>query len=139
MTPAPGVVERLRRPLGASVPAQVAPTARILGNHAGSEAALLLYNSQLSGNCYKVRLLLAHLGVHYERREMDVVDRSGREDVLGERNPALRVPVLDLDDGRSLAESNAIIWYLGEGTEYVPHDPFDRAKALQWMFFDQEY
>jgi glutathione S-transferase len=98
---------------------------------------MLLYNSQHSGNCYKVRLLLAHLGVDYERREMDVVDRSGREEVLGERNPALRVPVLDLDDGRSLAESNAIIWYLGEGTEYVPQDPFDRAKALQWMFFEQ--
>jgi len=98
---------------------------------------VLLYNSQLSGNCYKVRLLLAHLGVDYERREMDVIDRSGREKVLGERNPALRVPVLDVDDGRSLAESNAIIWYLGEGTEYVPQDPFDRAKALQWMFFEQ--
>jgi len=98
---------------------------------------VLLYNSHDSGNCYKVRLLLAHLGVDYERREMDVIDRSGREAVLGDRNPALRVPVLDLDDGRSLAESNAIIWYLGDGTAYVPRDPFERAQALQWMFFEQ--
>jgi glutathione S-transferase len=98
---------------------------------------MLLYNSQVSGNCYKVRLLLAHLGVPYERREVDVVDRSGRAQLLGELNPALRVPILVLDDGRPLAESNAIIWYLGERSSYVPDDPFERAKVLQWLFFEQ--
>jgi glutathione S-transferase len=98
---------------------------------------MLLYNSQVSGNCYKVRLLLAHLGVAYERREVDVVDRSNRDELLGELNPALRIPVLVLDDGRSLAESGAILWYLGEGTQYVPVDRFERAKLLQWMFFEQ--
>jgi glutathione S-transferase len=71
---------------------------------------MLLYNSQVSGNCYKVRLLLAQLGVGYERREMDVVDRSDRQRVLGDLNPALRVPTLVLDDGRALAESGAILW-----------------------------
>ena len=98
---------------------------------------MLLYNSQVSGNCYKVRLLLAHLGVDYERREIDVIDRSGRADLLGEVNPALQVPTLVLDDGRPLAESTAILWYLGLGTKYLPDDDFDRAKVLQWMFFEQ--
>jgi glutathione S-transferase len=91
----------------------------------------------VSGNCYKVRLILAHLGVSYERREVDVVDRSDREQILGGLNPALRVPTLVLDDGRSLAESNAILWHLAEGTSYLPADGFARAKVLQWMFFEQ--
>ena len=99
---------------------------------------MLLYNSPVSGNCYKVRLLLAHLGVGYERVEVDVVDRSRREAVIGrDRNPALRVPTLVLDDGRALAESNAILWWLGEGTPYVPDDRFERAQVLQWQFFEQ--
>ncbi len=96
-----------------------------------------LYDSGVSGNCYKVRLMLAHLGLEYERYELDVVDRSNRKEVLGELNPGLRVPTLVLDDGRALGESGAILWYLGDGTEYVPADPFDRAKVLQWMFFEQ--
>jgi glutathione S-transferase len=98
---------------------------------------VLLYDSPVSGNCYKVRLLLAHLGIPYERRTMDVVDRSNRADVLGGLNPALRVPTLVLDDGRALAESGAILWYFGEGTPFVPNDPFERAQVLQWMFFEQ--
>ena len=98
---------------------------------------MLLYDSPVSGNCYKVRLLLAHLGIPYERRTIDVVDRSNRRAVLGELNPALRVPTLVLDDGRPLAESGAILWYLGEGTRFVPADPYERAQVLQWMFFEQ--
>ncbi len=98
---------------------------------------MLLYDSPVSGNCYKVRLLLAHLGLGYERRELDVVDRSNRKDVLGDLNPGLRVPTLVLDDGRALGESGAILWYFGDGTRYVPTDPFERAKVLQWMFFEQ--
>jgi glutathione S-transferase len=98
---------------------------------------MLLYDSGVSGNCYKVRLLLAHLGIAYERRELDVVDRSDRKEVLGELNPGLRVPTLVFDDARALGESGAILWYLGEGTEYVPDDAFERAKVLQWMFFEQ--
>lgn len=98
---------------------------------------MLLYDAQVSGNCYKVRLLLAHLGVDYERREIDVIDRSGRSEPLGKVNPALQVPTLVLDDGRPLAESDAILWYLSLGTRYLPDDDFDRAKVLQWMFFEQ--
>ena len=98
---------------------------------------MLLYDSPVSGNCYKVRLLLAHLGLEYERVEMSVVDRSNRKDVLGELNPGLRVPTLVLDDGRPLGESNAILWYFGDGTQYVPDDPYERAQVLQWQFFEQ--
>jgi len=98
---------------------------------------VLLYNSPVSGNCYKVRLLLAHLGIDYETVELSVVDRSNRAEVLGDLNPALRVPTLVLDDGRPLPESNAILWYLGDGTEYVPTDPYKRAQVLAWQFFEQ--
>ena len=98
---------------------------------------MLLYNSQVSGNCYKVRLLFAHLGIDYEREELDVVDRSNRPDVLSGLNPALRVPTLVLDDGRALAESDAILFYFAEGTEYLPEDAYERAQVLQWMFFEQ--
>jgi glutathione S-transferase len=98
---------------------------------------VLLYNSQVSGNCYKVRLLLAHLGLDYERREMDVVDRSNRLEVLGDLNPALRVPTLVLDDGRPLAESNAILFYFAQGNPYLPDDRYELAQVLQWLFFEQ--
>jgi glutathione S-transferase len=98
---------------------------------------MLLYDSPVSGNCYKVRLLLTHLGIPFERQTVDVVDRSNRDELLGDLNPAQRVPTLLLDDGRPLAESGAILWFLGEGTRFVPEDPYERAQVLQWMFFEQ--
>jgi glutathione S-transferase len=98
---------------------------------------VLLYDNPISGNCYKVRLLLALLGVEYERRELSVFDRSDRAAVLGALNPGLRVPTLVLDDGRSLGESGAILLYLADQTEYIPADRFERAQMLQWMFFEQ--
>jgi glutathione S-transferase len=96
-----------------------------------------LYNSQLSGNCWKARQILALRGIEYERVEIDVFDRSNRPELLGGKNPALRVPTLELDDGQFLAESNAILWYFGDGSPYVPADPLERARVLQWMFFEQ--
>jgi len=98
---------------------------------------VLLYDSSESGNCYKVRLLLTQLGTEFAREEVDTNRRDGREDILGGLNPALRVPVLRLDDGRHIAESNAILWYLAEETPFIPSERFDRAKTLQWMFFEQ--
>ena len=98
---------------------------------------MILYDNHVSGNCYKVRLLFAHLGIEYERRHMDVLDRSNRPEVLGPLNPGLRVPTLVLDDGRPLAESNAILWYFADGTPYLPTDPYERAQILQWCFFEQ--
>lgn len=98
---------------------------------------MLLYNSPVSGNCYKVRLICAHLGLPLELVDLDVVDRSNRPEVIGKLNPALRVPTLVLDDGRPLAESNAIIDYLAEGTQYIPSDRYERAQVLAWQFFEQ--
>ena len=66
-----------------------------------------------------------------------MTDRSNRPTILGGLNPALRVPTLVLDDGRPLGESNAILWYLGDGTRYAPTDRFERAQVLQWQFFEQ--
>jgi glutathione S-transferase len=98
---------------------------------------MLLYNSAVSGNCYKVRLLAAHLGIELELSELDVVDRSNRPGVIGNLTPVMRVPVLVLDDGRSMFESNAIIDYLAEATPYMPTDPYERQQALAWQFFEQ--
>jgi glutathione S-transferase len=98
---------------------------------------ILLYDSPVSGNCYKVRLLLAHLGVPYKRQTVDVIDRSNRRELLGHLNPGLTVPTLVLDDGRPLGESAAILWYFGDGTRFVPEDAYARAQMLQWMFFEQ--
>ena len=98
---------------------------------------MLLYDSRVSGNCYKVRQLFAHLRIEYQRREVDVIDRSGRLELLGALNPALRVPTLVFDDGRSMGESDAIMFYFAEGTPYLPDDRFERAQVLQWLFFEQ--
>jgi len=98
---------------------------------------VLLYDNPVSGNCHKVRLILGLLGVEFERREVSVVDRSNRGKVLGGLSPSLNVPVVVLEDGRPLAESNAILWYFADGTRYLPDDPYERAQVLQWMFFEQ--
>jgi glutathione S-transferase len=98
---------------------------------------LVLYDNPVSGNCHKVRLILGLLGVEFERREMSVVDYSDRIEVLGGLSPTLNVPTVVLDDGRPLAESNAILWYFADGTEYLPSDSYERAQILQWMFFEQ--
>src|ERR1700692_4261755 len=98
---------------------------------------MLLYDSAVSGNCYKVRLLLSMRGTPCQRHEVDVVDRSGRMELLGGLNPALRVPTLVLDDGEPLAESNAILCWLAEGTDLLPADRLERARGMQWLFFVQ--
>jgi glutathione S-transferase len=98
---------------------------------------VLLYDNPVSGNCYKVRLILSLLGIGFERRELSVVDHSNRAEVLGGLSPSLNVPTAVLEDGRPLAESNAILWYFADGSRYLPDDPYQRAQALQWMFFEQ--
>jgi glutathione S-transferase len=98
---------------------------------------LVLYDNPVSGNCHKVRLILALLGIEYERRELSVVDYSDRLETLGGLSPTLNVPTVMLEDGRPLAESNAILWYFADGTEYLPADAYERAQVLQWMFFEQ--
>ncbi len=97
---------------------------------------LRLYDSTISGNSYKVRLMLAHLGFEYEKVPVDVLSRERPAPVL-EHNPSRRVPLLQLDDGRFLPESNAILCYLAEGTPWLPDDRYERARTLQWLFFEQ--
>ena len=99
---------------------------------------LRLHDYLPSGNGYKVRLLLAHLGQRYELREYDVAMGETRTAAFLERvNANGRVPVLELDDGRMLPESNAICWYLGEGTPFLSTDALERAQTLRWMCFEQ--
>ncbi len=98
---------------------------------------MILYENPMSGNCYKVRLLLTMLGIDFERRELDVIDRSDRPALLGGLNPSLRIPTVVFDDGRALGESDAILFHFAEGTPYLPSDSFERAQVLQWMFFEQ--
>jgi len=98
---------------------------------------LRLYDFLPSGNGYKVRLLLTKLGVPFELIELDLHAGESRTPEFLARNPIGRVPTLELEDGTCLAESGAILWYLAEGTRFGPETRIDRARTLQWMFFEQ--
>jgi len=97
---------------------------------------LKLYSTQSSGNSYKVRLMLAKLGLRFTLVEVDIFAGEHRTPEFLARNPEGRVPLLEVD-GRFLAESNAILFYLAEGTRFLPEDAFERADTLRWMFFEQ--
>jgi glutathione S-transferase len=97
-----------------------------------------LYDYTASGNCYKVRLLLALLGRGYERVPVDIFAGDTLTDEYARINPLRETPVLELDDGTLIAQSGAILWYLAEGTRYLPAEPRARAHVLQWLFFEQE-
>jgi glutathione S-transferase len=96
-----------------------------------------VYGTSASGNCHKVRLALDILGLPYEWREIDVMKRETQTPEFLAMNPNGKVPVLAIDRTTFLPESNAILWYLAEGTPLVPGDRLGRARALQWMFFEQ--
>ncbi|WP_454917594.1 glutathione S-transferase family protein [Xanthobacter sediminis] len=97
---------------------------------------LTLYSTQSSGNSYKVRLMLAKLGRPFRLAEVDIFAGEHRTPEFLALNPEGRVPLLEID-GRLLAESNAILFYLADGTRYLPDDAFGRAETLRWMFFEQ--
>ena len=97
----------------------------------------VLHQMQESGNCYKVRLAARQTGTPITLREYGVHDGSTRTPDFLAKNPNGRVPMLELDDGRLLPESGAILWYLCEGTALVPDNKWDRAQTLNWMFFEQ--
>jgi glutathione S-transferase len=98
---------------------------------------IVLHEFARSGNCYKIRLLLAQLGLTYARREYDILEGETRTpDFLQNVNANGRIPVLEID-GEMLAESNAVLWYLAEDTGLLPADKLGRAQVLQWMFFEQ--
>ncbi len=96
-----------------------------------------LYGMSDSGNCYKPRLLLAKLGRTFEHVEVSSHVGATRSAEYVAKNPNAMVPLLELDDGRLLAESNAMLLYFGEGTRFVPADGYQRALAYQWLFFEQ--
>jgi glutathione S-transferase len=96
-----------------------------------------LYDFLPSGNGYKVRLLLSQLGRRFTLVEKDISKGETRAADFLALNPNGRIPVLELDDGRHLAESDAILFYLAEGTPFLPADRFARADVLRWMFFEQ--
>ena len=98
---------------------------------------LRLYDDPISGNGYKVRLVLTQLGVPFEYVTLDIVKSETRTPAFLAKNPNGRIPTLRLEDGTHLAESNAIAWYLAEGTKLAPQDRLARGQTLQWMFFEQ--
>ena len=98
---------------------------------------LKLYNSEPSGNCYKIRLLLAQLEIPYETIEVDVVSGGPRPTGLLQNNPLNKVPLLVFEDGRTLPESDAVLWYLARDTPLLPSDDWQQAQVLRWMLFEQ--
>lgn len=98
---------------------------------------LRLYNFQGSGNSYKLRLLLTQLGLEFERVDIDLLGGETQTERFRTRNPLGQTPFIELDDGRVLAESNAILWHIAEDTPYLPGDAWTRAQVLQWMSFEQ--
>ena len=100
-----------------------------------------VYGDIRSGNCYKIKLLLAHLArvqnTDYEWVHIDILAGESRTREFLARNPNGRIPVLELDDGRYLSESNAILNYLAANTRYLPEEPYARAEVLKWQFFEQ--
>ena len=96
-----------------------------------------LYSMQRSGNCYKVRLALAQLGVAHNLVDMDILKGETRTPDFLAKNPNGQIPLLEIEPGRFLAESNAILWFLAQGSDLVGRTDLDRARVLQWMFFEQ--
>jgi glutathione S-transferase len=96
-----------------------------------------LYSMQRSGNSYKVRLALSQLGIPFRLVEIDILKGESRTPDFLAKNPNGQVPLLEVAPGRYLAESNAILWHLVSGSRLRPTDRIDRARALQWMFFEQ--
>lgn len=98
---------------------------------------LRLYEFLPSGNCYKVRLLLTQLGIPFEKVELDILQGETRTPDFLSKNLNGRIPVLEIEPGKFLAESNAILFYLSEGTQFLPNDSWEKSQVLQWLFFEQ--
>jgi glutathione S-transferase len=98
-----------------------------------------LYDYPASGNCYKARLLLALLELPYERVPIDIFAGDTLTEEYARLNPARETPVLELDSGATVVQSNAILWFLGEGTHYLPESALARAQVVQWLHFEQEW
>ena len=100
-------------------------------------SAITIYGDSISGNCLKIKFVCDRLGIAYRWIETNVLKAETRTPEFLAMNPAGQVPVVKLADGKVLAQSNAIILYLAEGSSLIPADKFDRALMLQWMFWEQ--
>lgn len=98
---------------------------------------LRLYDFLPSGNGYKIRLLLTQLGMPFDRVEVNILKGETRTPEFLSKNPNGKIPTLEIEPGKYLAESNAILVYLSECTEFLPYDRFSRSQVLQWLFFEQ--
>ena len=98
---------------------------------------ITIYGDPISGNCLKVKWTCERLAIPFAWIDVNVVNRETRTDAFLAMNPAGQVPIIVLDDGRTLAQSNAIILHLAEDTPLIPHDSYDRARMLQWLFWEQ--
>ena len=98
---------------------------------------LRLYDFLPSGNGYKIRLLLTQIGMPFERIEINILEGETRSPEFLSKNPNGKIPVLEIGGSKYLAESNAILMYLSEGTEFLPYDRYLKAQVLQWLFFEQ--
>ena len=96
-----------------------------------------LYDYLSSGNCYKIRLLLTQLQIPFQRIAIDILKGESRTPEFLSINPNGRVPVLETESGQFLAESNAILFYLSQNTNFFPSDAFEQAQVMQWLFFEQ--
>jgi glutathione S-transferase len=98
---------------------------------------LKLYEYPPSGNCYKIRLLLTQLEIPFERISVDIVKGETRTSEFLQKNPNGKIPLLELEAGKYLPESNAILYYISQNTPFFPTDTFEQAQVMQWMFFEQ--
>jgi len=96
-----------------------------------------IFGDKQSGNCYKIQLLLAHLGTSCDWVDIDILNGDTKTQQFLAMNPNGKIPLLELDNGDYLTESNAILNYLADGTDYLPGDSLQRAKVLSWQFFEQ--
>ncbi len=96
-----------------------------------------IYGDRQSGNCYKVQLMCDLLGLPYKWIDINILAGDTQDLAFLDKNPTGKIPLLELDDGRCLSESNAIVNYLAFGTEYLPVSPYELAKVQQWQFFEQ--
>ncbi|MDY7006620.1 MAG: glutathione S-transferase family protein [Cyanobacteriota bacterium] len=96
-----------------------------------------LYEFSTSGNCYKIRLLLTQLEIPFERIEIDITKGESRTPEFLQKNPNGKIPTVEIEPGKYLSESNAILFYLSEGTKFLPTDKWEKAQVMQWLFFEQ--
>ena len=98
---------------------------------------ITIYGDRISGNCLKVKWVADRMGLAHDWIDVDILRGEAKTPAFLKLNPAGQVPVVVLDDGRSLAQSGAIIWHFAEGSDLIPSLPFERAKMLEWMFWEQ--